>query len=128
MPVVEEQVQSLGAKFIKVDMGETGQTDGGYAKELTAEQIELQKQATPCCANADVVITTAQLFGRPAPRIVTDEMIAQMRPGSVVVDLAVDSGGNVEGSKVKRMLRHGVHIIGGATLLRGRGSCVSNVF
>lgn len=115
-PVVEEQVQSLGAKFIKIDMGETGQTEGGYAKELTAEQIELQKQAmAKCCANADVVITTAQLFGRPAPRIVTDEMISQMKPGSVIVDLAVDSGGNVEGSKVgEDVIRHGVHIIGGA--------------
>ena len=115
-PVVEEQVQSLGAKFIKIDMGETGQTAGGYAKELTAEQLELQKQAmTKCVANADVVITTAQLFGRAAPRIVTDEMISQMRPGSVIVDLAVDSGGNVEGSKVgEDVIKHGVHIIGGA--------------
>jgi len=115
-PVVEEQVQSLGAKFIKVDMGETGQTSGGYAKELTAEQLDLQKQAmAKCVASADVVITTAQLFGRPAPRIVTDEMISQMRPGSVIVDLAVDSGGNVEGSKVgEDVISHGVTIIGGA--------------
>ena len=115
-PVVEEQVQSLGAKFIKVDMGDTGQTSGGYAKELTQEQLELQKQAmAKCCANADVVITTAQLFGRAAPRIVTDEMISQMKPGSVIVDLAVESGGNVEGSKVgEDVTRHGVTIIGGA--------------
>ncbi len=115
-PVVEEQVQSLGAKFIKIDMGDTGQTSGGYAKELTQDQLELQKQAmAKCCANADVVITTAQLFGRPAPRIVTDEMISQMKPGSVIVDLAVESGGNVEGSKVgEDVICHGVTILGGA--------------
>ena len=115
-PVVEEQVQSLGAKFIKIDMGETGQTSGGYAKELTEEQLEMQKQAmSKCCAEADVVITTAQLFGRPAPRIITSEMISKMKPGSVVVDLAVESGGNVEGSKLgEDVVSHGVNIIGGA--------------
>lgn len=99
-PVVAEQVQSLGAKFVEIDLGETGQTKDGYAKELTAEQLELQKEGQKAViAESDIVITTAQLFGRPAPRIVTADMVAAMRPGSVIVDMAVDSGGNVEGSK-----------------------------
>ena len=68
-PVVEEQVKSLGARFVKVDLGETGQTEQGYAKELTHEQIEKQREAmAKHCAQADVVITTAQVFGRKAPR------------------------------------------------------------
>jgi H+-translocating NAD(P) transhydrogenase subunit alpha len=97
-PVVEEQVQSLGAKFVKLDLGDTGQTDGGYAKELTKEQMALQQEMmAKCCEQSDVVITTAQLFGRPAPRIVTSEMIQRMKPGSVIIDLAAETGGNVEG-------------------------------
>ncbi len=98
-PVVEEQVKSLGAKFVKIDLGETGETDQGYAKELTPEQIEMQQKGmAKVCASSDIVITTAKLFGRPAPRIVTGEMISGMRPGAVVVDLAADTGGNVEGT------------------------------
>jgi len=98
-PVVEEQVKSLGAKFLKIDLGETGQTEQGYAKELTPEQIELQQKGmAKACASADIVVTTAKLFGRPAPRIVTGEMVAGMRPGAVLVDLAADTGGNVEGT------------------------------
>ena len=98
--VVEEQVRSLGARFVKVDLGETGQTKDGYAKALTDEQLQKQREAMARhCANADIVITTAQLFGRPAPRIITTEMIQGMRPGSILVDLAVETGGNVEGSQ-----------------------------
>jgi H+-translocating NAD(P) transhydrogenase subunit alpha len=98
-PVVKEQVQSLGARFIEVDLGETGQTKDGYAKALTDEQLARQREAmAKCCAEADVVITTAQVFGRRAPRIVTAGMLRGMRPGSVVVDMAVETGGNVEGS------------------------------
>ncbi|MDR1190100.1 MAG: NAD(P) transhydrogenase subunit alpha [Verrucomicrobiales bacterium] len=98
-PVVEEQVKSLGAKFLKIDLGETGQTAQGYAKELSPEQIELQKKGMArACADSDVVITTAQVFGRPAPRIINKEMLAGMRAGSLVLDLAVATGGNVEGS------------------------------
>ena len=70
-PVVAEQVQSLGAKFVEIDLGDTGQTDQGYAKELTAEQLEMQREGQKkVIAQSDIVITTAQLFGRPAPRIV----------------------------------------------------------
>src|SRR3989338_4648759 len=113
-PVVEEQVQSLGAKFIKIDLRETGQTKDGYAKALTPEQIEKQRQGmAKVCASSDVVITTAQLFGRKAPVIVTKDMVAQMKPGSIIVDMAVESGGNVEGSKLDEEIEvNGVRIIG----------------
>jgi len=113
-PVVEEQVKSLGAKFVKVDLGETGQTKDGYATQLTPEQVALQKQGmAKACAQADLVITTAQLFGRPAPRIVDHAMIAQMQPGSVIVDMAVETGGNVEGSEVDKVVEiDGVKVIG----------------
>ena len=98
-PVVAEQVQSLGAKFVVIDVGETGQTTQGYARQLSAEQLERQQQGMrEVIARADVVITTAQVFGRPAPRIVSRDMVEAMRPGSVVVDMAVESGGNVEGA------------------------------
>ena len=118
-PVVEEQVKSLGAKFVKVDLGETGQTDQGYAKELTPEQMEKQREAmAKACAGADVVITTAKLFGRPAPRIVTKEILDQMSAGSIVVDLAAETGGNVEGVQVNDevITENGVRIIGHASL------------
>lgn len=113
-PVVEEQVKSLGAKFVKVDLGETGQTAQGYAKELTPEQLEKQRQAmAKVCASSDVVITTAQVFGRKAPRLLTQDMIKGMQPGSVIIDMAVETGGNVEGSKVDEEVNvQGVRLIG----------------
>ena len=117
-PVVEEQVKSLGAKFVKVDLGETGQTKDGYARELTPEQMQKQKEGmAKACAQADIVITTAQLFGRPAPRIIDRPMIAGMRPGSVIVDMAVETGGNVEGSEVDKVVEiEGVKVMGLANL------------
>ena len=118
-PVVEEQVKSLGAKLIKIDLGETGQTAQGYAKALTPEQIELQRKGmAKVCAQADVVITTAKLFGRKAPVIITAEMVSGMKPGSVIVDMAVESGGNVEGSKPDETVitPNGVMIIGNTCL------------
>lgn len=113
-PVVEEQVKSLGAKFVKADLGETGQTKDGYAQELTPEQQQKQRDAmAKVCAQSDLVITTAQLFGKKAPLIVTREMIDRMKPGSVIVDLAVESGGNVEGSVIDQEIDvNGVRIIG----------------
>lgn len=113
-PVVEEQVKSLGAKFVKVDLGETGQTKDGYAKALTEEQLAKQREAMARhCAGADVVITTAQVFGRPAPRILTAAMVAGMKPGSIVVDLAIETGGNVEGAVLDQEVDvNGVRIIG----------------
>ena len=98
-PVVEEQVKSLGAKFVKIDIGETGQTEQGYARELTPEQVELQRQGmAKVCSGSDIVITTAKVFGRKAPVLLTADMISGMRPGSIVVDLAAEGGGNVEGT------------------------------
>lgn len=113
-PAVEEQVRSLGAKFAKVDLGETGQTKDGYAKALTPEQLQKQREVMARhCAMADIVITTAQVFGRPAPVIVTADMLAGMKPGSVVVDLAVETGGNVEGAKAgEEVLIGGVRVVG----------------
>ena len=113
-PVVAEQVRSLGAKFVEIHLGEIGQTEQGYAKELTAEQVELQKEGQKrVIAQSDVVITTAQVFGRPAPRIVSRDMIAGMAPGSIVVDMAVESGGNVEGSVQDEVVDvEGVKVVG----------------
>jgi len=114
-PAVEEQVRSLGAKFVKIDLGETGQTAGGYAQALTPEQIARQQAAmVKICAQADIVITTAKVFGRKSPRLVTAEMLLGMRAGSVVVDLAIESGGNVEGAVAGEdvVTKHGVTIIG----------------
>ncbi len=118
-PVVKEQVQSLGARFVEIDVGETGQTAQGYAKELTSEQLEMQrKQMAKVCAGADVIITTAQVFGRGAPRIVSAEMVAGMRPGSVIVDLAASTGGNVEGTVADQeiLTDNGVLIVGLANM------------
>ncbi len=113
-PVVAEQVQSLGAKFLEIDLGETGQTDQGYAKELTPEQQAKQREGqADAIAESDIVITTAQLFGRPAPRLIDAETVARMRPGSVIVDMAVETGGNVEGSRPGEVVDvNGVKIIG----------------
>jgi len=117
-PVVEEQVRSLGAKFLKVDLGVTGETSQGYAKELTPEQQQRQRSAMAAvCAQSDIVITTAQLFGKRAPLILTRDMLLRMKPGSVVVDLAVETGGNVEGSVIGNEVDvNGVTIIGLANL------------
>lgn len=114
-PVVEEQVKSLGAKFAKIDVGETGQTEQGYAKALTDKQLELQRLGmAKICAESDVVVTTAKLFGRPAPTLLTEDMVAGMQPGSIVVDLAAETGGNVAGTKVDEevITANGVRIIG----------------
>ncbi|MCE0496622.1 MAG: Re/Si-specific NAD(P)(+) transhydrogenase subunit alpha [Methylacidiphilales bacterium] len=117
-PVVEEQVKSLGAQFLKIDLGETGQTKDGYAKALTEEQIQKQRDAMKkTCGDSDVVITAAQVFGRKAPILVTKEMLNAMKPGSVVVDLAVETGGNVEDVAYDQVIdRNGVKIVGLANL------------
>ena len=117
-PVVAEQVQSLGAKFVEIDLGDTGQTDQGYAKELTPEQVELQREGQKAViSQSDVVITTAQLFGRPAPQIVSRDMVESMKPGSVVIDMAVETGGNVEGSVMNEVVDiNGVKVVGQGNL------------
>jgi H+-translocating NAD(P) transhydrogenase subunit alpha len=117
-PVVEEQVKSLGAKFVKADLGETGETVGGYAKPLTPEQLQKQREVMgEHIRQADVVITAAQVFGRKAPVIVTTAMVEQMRPGSLIVDTAIETGGNVECSKYDEEIEvNGVRVIGFANL------------
>ncbi len=117
-PVVAEQVQSLGAKFLEIDLGETGETAGGYAKELTPEQVEIQRQAQKdVIAKSDVVITTAQVFGRKPPVLVTTDMIEGMQPGSVIVDMAAETGGNVEGSVADQTVQiNGVTVVGKGNL------------
>jgi len=130
-PVVEEEVKSLGAKFVKIDLGEMGQTDQGYAKELTPEQVELQRQGqAKVCAQSDIVITTAKVFGRKAPLLLTQDMTAQMKPGSIIVDMAVKTGGNVEGSSPDEdvILDNGVMIISGDSLERAVPKDASNMF
>ncbi len=112
--IVEEQVKSLGAKFIKIDLGETQATKEGYAKPLTEEQLQKQRAAMEnACASADVVITTAQTFGKKAPLLLTRKNLESMKPGSILIDLAIDSGGNIEGSKPNEIVElHGVKILG----------------
>ncbi|MDA7554185.1 NAD(P) transhydrogenase subunit alpha [Gammaproteobacteria bacterium] len=129
-PVVEEQVKSLGAKFVKIDIGDTEETDQGYAKELTSEQIKMQQEGMKkVCSKSDVIITTAQVFGRPAPRIITQDMVEAMQPGSVIVDMAVSTGGNVEGSKNDEYVFHdGVTIIGMSNLPGEVAKDASQVF
>ena len=120
-PDVAEQVESLGARFVKVDLGETGQTEQGYAKALTPEQLEKQRLAmADRCAQSDIVITTAQLFGRKAPVVVNRDMVQRMKPGSIVVDYAVESGGNVEGSQAGADVDAGGVLIIGYRNIPGR--------
>ena len=121
-PVVAEQVHSLGATFLDIDLGETGETSGGYALELTPEQIQIQRDAQKATiAESDVVITTAQLFGRKPPVIITRDMVEGMQPGSVVVDMAAENGGNVEGS-----VPHETVVINGVTVV-GTGNWPNEV-
>lgn len=119
-PEAQDQIRSLGAKPLVVDLGETGQTKDGYAKQLTPEQLDKQREAMArMCAQSDVVITTARVFGRKSPVIVTNQMLDGMKPGSVVVDLAVETGGNVEASKLGQEIeRNGVLIVGVPELQR----------
>ena len=129
-PEVEEQVQSLGAKFVKIDLGETGSTKQGYAKALTPEQLQLQKQGLlKTCARADLVITTAKVFGRKAPIILDKNMVEAMRPGSVIVDLAAESGGNTEGLVIGQNIttHNGISIIGEGFLERHVATAASQM-
>jgi NAD(P) transhydrogenase subunit alpha len=119
-PAVKEQVQSLGAKFIAVEDEEFKQaeTAGGYAKEMSKEyQAKQAALIAEHIQKQDIVITTALIPGRPAPRLVSKDMVASMRPGSVIVDLAVERGGNVEGVKANEIVEiNGVKIVGYANV------------
>ena len=114
-PASADEVKSMGAKFITLEL-EALEGAGGYAREMTEERANKQRELlTPYIAAADVLITTAAVPGRTAPRLVTAAMISQMAPGSVVVDLAAESGGNVEGSVAGEIIttNAGVKIWGG---------------
>jgi len=115
-PAAKEQVQSLGAKFIAVqdDEFKQAETAGGYAKEMSKEyQAKQAALVAEHIKKQDIVVTTALIPGRPAPRLISRDMVVSMRPGSVIVDLAVERGGNVEGAKPgERVERNGVKIIG----------------
>ena len=113
----EEQVKSLGAKFVYADIADAA-TSGGYAKELSAE--DKAKQAALVANHVkkqDVIITTALIPGRPAPVLITEEMVDSMKPGSIIVDLAVERGGNCPLSKPDQIIEHkGVTIVGTVNL------------
>lgn len=114
---VKEEVQSLGGKFIEVEGAADMQDAGGYAKEATPEFLEKQKQLLfKHITEADIVITTALVPGRKAPILVTAEMVKNMRPGSVIVDMAVEFGGNCELSETGRTIKNNVKIIGDSNL------------
>lgn len=125
-PAAKEQVESLGAKFIAVEDEEFKQAEsaGGYAKEMSDEykkkQAELIEQTIP---KQDIVITTALIPGRPAPKLVSEKMVKSMSPGSVIVDMAVDRGGNVTGSKAGEVTEKDGVIIIGHKNIAGRLAC-----
>ena len=122
-PATKEQVESLGAKFIAVEDEEfkNAQTAGGYAKEMSKEyQAKQAALVTEHIKKQDIVITTALIPGRPAPRLISAEMVASMRPGSVIVDLAVERGGNVEGAKPGEVVQAGPAKIVGYLNVAGR--------
>ena len=113
-PAVKEQVQSLGATFLEAEETVTAEGEGGYAKELSEDQHKKELELIAgSISGADIVITTAQIPGRAAPLLVTDEMLASMKPGSVIVDLASESGGNCSATKSgETVVSHGVTVLG----------------
>jgi H+-translocating NAD(P) transhydrogenase subunit alpha len=111
---VKEQVKSMGAEFVEINLKEEGEGGGGYAKEMS-EAYHLAEVAmlTQQCRDVDIIITTAMIPNRPAPVLITEAMVKEMRPGSVIVDLAAEGGGNCELTDPGKVVeRHGVHIIG----------------
>ncbi len=117
-PAVKEQVESLGARFVGVETGESAETAGGYAKELSADFYKKQSELiAKKCAESDVVITTALIGGVKAPKLITEEMVRAMKPGSVIVDLASEAGGNCTLTEPgQRAVKHGVKICGPTNL------------
>ncbi|MGD1086087.1 MAG: Re/Si-specific NAD(P)(+) transhydrogenase subunit alpha [Verrucomicrobiota bacterium] len=112
-PAVKEQIKSLGAAFVEIPSQENLEDKGGYAKEASAETLAKQRQLLHERAKlADIIISTAQVPGKPAPRLITKEMVADMKPGSVIVDLAAESGGNCELTKANQVV-----VAGGVTIL-----------
>jgi NAD(P) transhydrogenase subunit alpha len=131
-PAAKEQVESLGAKFIAVEDEEFKQaeTAGGYAKEMSAEYRAKQAALVAShIAKQDIVITTALIPGRPAPKLLTREMVESMKPGSVIVDLAVERGGNCEVAQPGRIVEHnGVKIVGHLNMPGRLAATASNLY
>ncbi|MDW3214957.1 MAG: Re/Si-specific NAD(P)(+) transhydrogenase subunit alpha [Ilumatobacteraceae bacterium] len=120
-PQVREQIESLGAKFIAAPVDESAASSSGYAKELTDETQRRQQDAlSPYVADADVVVTTAQVPGGSAPLLVSREMVERMRPGSVIIDVAAPTGGNCELTRPGENVRHGGVVVMGPTDLASR--------
>lgn len=117
-PETKEQVESLGGRFLEVKTDEAVKTEGGYAKEVSAEYLQKQKELVQKhVADADIVITTALVMGKKAPLLVTEDMVRSMKPGSVIVDMAVEAGGNCALSELNEtVIRHNVTIIGYSNL------------
>jgi NAD(P) transhydrogenase subunit alpha len=131
-PATKEQVESLGAKFLAVEDEEfkNAQTAGGYAKEMSAEyQAKQAALLSEHLKKQDIVITTALIPGRPAPKLVSAEQVASMKPGSVLVDLAVEQGGNVAGAEKDKVVeREGVRIAGFSNLPASIAADASNLY
>jgi len=115
---VKEQVESLGGKFIELPQAESGEGQGGYAREMGEDFLRRQREIVQRhLSQADAVITTALVPGRPAPRLITADMVHAMRPGAIIVDLAVEQGGNCELSQADReVVENGVTIVGPSNL------------
>ena len=124
----KEQIESLGAKF--VDTGVSADGEGGYARELTDEEKQQQQTALEAeIAQADVVISTAAISGRPAPKIISAAAVANMKPGAVIVDLAAETGGNCELTKAgETVVKHGVKIVGPVNLPSALGRNASEMY
>ena len=132
-PATKEQVESLGAKFLAVEDEEfkQAQTAGGYAKEMSKEYQAKQAELTAAhIAKQDIVVTTALIPGRPAPKLVSEAMIASMKPGSILVDLAVERGGNVEGAKLGEVITtaNAVKIMGHGNLAKRLAPTASSLY
>jgi NAD(P) transhydrogenase subunit alpha len=129
-PAVKEEVMSLGAKFIEVEGAADASKAGGYAVEQSAEFMERQKQKiAESVAKANIIITTAQIPGKKAPILITDEMIRQMKSGSVIIDLAASTGGNADHTRNGETISvHGVTIVGNSALPSSMPSDASKLY
>jgi len=115
-PIVKEQVESLGAKFIEVESDDDGVGEGGYAKETSEEYKKKQSELMALhLSKADIVITTALIPGRPAPKLITDDMVDSMKPGSAIIDLASENGGNCTLTKPDEVINHNRVVIDGTS-------------
>jgi NAD(P) transhydrogenase subunit alpha len=128
-PAVKEQVESLGAKFVEMDL-ETAEGSGGYAREMDEEFYRKQRELMgDVIQESDVVITTAAIPGKPSPVLVTEDMVKRMKPGSVIVDLATERGGNCELSEAgATVVKHGVTIVGPANIPSALASNASQLY